>query len=166
MDPRAAAQVGRAWIGDEEPAGSGCATALGLIERAVLGVSERSEHPASCGALIDGERKYWSTVHLEVHLTCAPQNGAPHHGTAVALELVHPRPRASRSVVASSGRVAAAIDRYPLLPGLGTAGRGRTVRFNLPISSRSVGMLRKRRAPGLSRSPCWRRSPWQPAGWD
>src|SRR5215813_6003039 len=69
------------------------------------------------------------------HLDRATQKGAPHHGTAVAPELVHPRARASRSVLAPSDLLAAVIDRYSLLPGFGAAGRGRALRFNLPRRS-------------------------------
>src|SRR5262245_10506037 len=69
------------------------------------------------------------------HLTRATQTGAPHHGTAVAPELVHPRARASRSVLAPPGLLATVIDRYPLLPGFGPARRGRAIRFNLPRRS-------------------------------
>src|SRR5215470_558135 len=93
----------------------------------------RTDRPLSgFAALLDIERKYWSSVRLEVPSGLRNPKGAPHHGTAAAPELVHPRPRASRSIVASFVLVATALDRYPLLPGSGTAGRGRTVRFNLP----------------------------------
>ena len=38
------------------------------------------------------------------------------------------------------------------------------LRSSWPTSSRSATTWRRRRAPGSSRSPCWRRSRWRPAG--
>ena len=68
--------------------------------------------------------------------------------------------------MAASGVLAAGADRYPLLPGSGAAGRGGAVRIrsSSPTSLRSAATWRRRRAPGSSRSPCWRRSRWRPAG--
>ena len=52
-------------------------------------------------------------------------------------------------------------DRYPLLRRTGAARRGRAVRFasSSPTSWRWATTSRRRRAPGWSRSPCWRRWP-------
>ena len=82
------------------------------------------------------------------------------HDAADAPQPVHPQPRPSRGVVAASGGVAAAADRHPLLPGPGAARRGGRCSNSIFLADQlALGddVAQRRRAPGWSRSPCWRR---------
>src|SRR3954469_25450537 len=82
----------------------------------------------------------------ETGLTSRHDQPGGRHGAPVAPQPVLSQPRPPRGVVAASELVAAAADRYPLLPGSGAQGGSGEIRLDLP--GRSAGARRRRGAGG------------------